>query len=476
MSLEGVAVWWVRRDLRLHGNAALQAAARTGKTVLPLYVLDPKLTGIDAEKRLSFLFAGLRALDKELRDRNSRLFVKTGDPAVVIPAISRQFDDAVVFCEEDYTPFARGRDGAVAKKTKLNLVPGLTYHHPEDALTNEGNPFRVFSGFRKKWQEIPGRRSVLDDELPNLFSANSDFTSEELPAPTVRHAAAGERVAHSIFTEFTSERGGLWQYGTSRNRVDSDTTSSLSPYIRFGMISAETLVTRARSLIHESSSTSRAASAKSWLNELIWREFYQAAIYHFPGSARRSFRPEFDAIEWNENPEHLKAWQEGNTGYPIVDASMRQLAAEGWIHNRCRMIVASFLVKDLLIDWRHGARWFMRLLVDGDTAANIGGWQWTAGTGLDAAPYFRVFNPVLQGKRFDPHGEYVRKWVPELRAVKDKHIHSPWESIGAGSGEISVNGYAVPIVDHAAARRTALAAFAAAKDRFSAENLRSVLN
>jgi deoxyribodipyrimidine photo-lyase len=230
------------------------------------------------------------------------------------------------------------------------------------------------------------------------------------------------------------------------------------------MISAGSLVDTAKNLLSRTTEPQHALSVQRWLDEMIWREFYQSAIYHFPESSFRSLRQEFEAIEWNEDGDELEAWKQGRTGYPIVDAAMRQLESVGWIHNRLRMIVASFLVKHLLIDWRVGAQWFMKKLIDGELAANTGGWQWIAGTGLDASPYFRIFNPILQGKKFDPNGTYVRTWIPELGSVPDNKVHSPWEWAGG------VSGYPMPIVNHAFARGRAIAAYKGARDRFRANS------
>ncbi len=242
-------------------------------------------------------------------------------------------------------------------------------------------------------------------------------------------------------------------YGLGRNQLYLDGTSSLSPYIHFGMLGLRTAVYHAQQAILTAPDQAGRESAYTWLDELIWREFYIHILYHFPHVRERSFRPQYDRIQWRNDPDEFEAWKAGQTGYPIVDAAMRQMNATGWMHNRARMIVASFLVKDLLIDWRWGERWFMQNLLDGDLAANNGGWQWTAGTGTDAAPYFRIFNPILQSKKFDPNGDYIRKWVPELAKIESNVIHAPWEK------NIPIPGYPTPIVNHKYARERALAAY-----------------
>jgi deoxyribodipyrimidine photo-lyase len=431
-----------------------------------VFVLDARFERSESEKRKRFLYGGLQTLDSDLRKLGSRLFVKSGDPRRVLPEMSRSLN-APIFAEEDFTPFSRRRDQGIGSGTELNLVGGLTVFHPEEVLTDQEGPYKVYSRYRKKWQSLP-RQAAIDLEPSTVNFAGWDAVeSDELPqAPN--GLPAGEHEASKLVDRFLASDGRLWRYGKDRSRVDGQTTSGLSPYIKFGMISIELLVDKATQVSDDVNlSETGSASVRTWLSELIWREFYQAAIYHFPDSIKKSLRPEFEHIDWNESVNDLETWRQGSTGYPIVDAAMRQLSAEGWIHNRCRMIVASFLVKDLLIDWRHGAEWFMKHLIDGDTAANIGGWQWTAGTGLDAAPYFRVFNRVLQGRKFDTNGEYVRKWIPELRGVADRYIHEPWESTSVTSKSISINGYPLPVVDHRIARQTTLEAFELARTKHS---------
>lgn len=469
MSPASKAIWWIRRDLRINNNRAVEAASVGGRLVVPVFVLDSRFSSSESEKRKQFLYAGLKSLDLDLRKLGSRLFVKSGDPERILPELAHSLK-ASIFAEEDFTPYARRRDRNIGSGTDLNLVGGLTVFHPEEVLTDQGGPYKVFTRYRKKWEALL-RQAAIDLDPGSVNFADSDLLeSDELPQAK-SSLQPGEHHATKLFDRFLANDGSVWRYGKDRSRVDAETTSGLSAYIKFGMISSELLVDKAAQLSEDQglSETGR-ASVRTWLSELIWREFYQAAIYHFPDSINKSLRPEFEHIEWNESVDDLEAWKQGSTGYPIVDAAMRQLAAEGWIHNRCRMIVASFLVKDLLIDWRLGARWFMKHLIDGDTAANIGGWQWTAGTGLDAAPYFRVFNPVLQGKKFDPNGEYVRKWVPEMQGVADRYIHEPWESPSVTSKSISINGYPLPIVDHRVARQATLDAFDLARTKHS-ENL-----
>ncbi len=264
----------------------------------------------------------------------------------------------------------------------------------------------------------------------------------------------------------TGEDAPVYRYAEQRDRPDLDATSRLSPYLRFGMISPRTAVAAAYRALDAAPDKVARRGAEVWLNELIWREFYQMILATHPHVRQGSFRPQYDTIRWHNDAAEFAAWCEGRTGYPFVDAAMRQLATTGWMHNRARMVVASFLVKDLLIDWRWGERWFMQQLVDGDPAANNGGWQWTAGTGTDAAPYFRIFNPVSQGTKFDPAGTFVRRWVPELADVPAQLIHEPWKMSTAAQKQAGCRigeDYPAPIVDHSWARQRTLDAFQAVK-------------
>jgi deoxyribodipyrimidine photo-lyase len=294
--------------------------------------------------------------------------------------------------------------------------------------------------------------------------------SDPLPPPIAPPGGwtAGEAEAQQRLRAFTAGRTApVFRYDGDRDRVDLDGTSGLSPYFRFGMLSPRQAAAAAADARARGRGPRR-RGPEGWLNELIWREFYCAILRHFPAVQRTAFRADLRSIRWETDDEGFGAWCEGRTGYPIVDAAMRQLVATGWMHNRARMIAASFLVKDLLIDWRRGERFFMQHLIDGDPASNNGGWQWVAGTGTDAAPYFRVFNPVLQGRRFDPHGDYIRRWVRELSRVPSESVHEPWRMpAGAQRAAQCVIGrdYPGPIVEHQAARARALARYGEARQR-----------
>jgi deoxyribodipyrimidine photo-lyase len=277
----------------------------------------------------------------------------------------------------------------------------------------------------------------------------------------------GEAEAQQRLQSFVeSDPSTIYSYAESRDRLDYEGTSRLSPYLRFGMLSARQAIVVALNAMEAAGSGQDHQGAETWLNELIWREFYLAILHHFPHVLEQSFRTQYRQVVWDNDEPTFESWCSGQTGYPVVDAAMRQLVQTGWMHNRARMIVASFLVKDLLVDWRWGERFFMQHLVDGDPAANNGGWQWTAGTGTDAAPYFRIFNPVLQGKKHDPGGVFVRRWLPELARVPRRYVHAPWEmpdDVQRESGCIVGQHYPAPIVDHAWARQRTLEAYAEAR-------------
>jgi deoxyribodipyrimidine photo-lyase len=452
------AIWWIRRDLRLHDNPALQAALRAG-AVVPLFILDPVLLRGAANARQDFLFGGLRRLEADLRARGSGLVVRRGRPEEVLAQAAAETGALSVHALEDYSPYARRRDDAAARAVPLRLTNGVTVHPPALVRKADGGAYTVFTPFSRAWKALPltGGDARLPERLPELpvleSAALPELNSAGLFPP-------GEAEALRRLDDFLATRCG--GYAEGRNRLDWEGTSALSPYLRFGMLSPRLAVNRALEMARAAGDAEIRRGVEAWVNELIWREFYHAILYNFPEVLKTAFNPGLRAIAWREDAAGLHAWQEGRTGFPVVDGCMRQLAATGWMHNRGRMITASFLVKDLLINWQEGERWFMRRLVDGDPAANNGGWQWTAGVGTDAAPYFRIFNPVLQGQKFDPRGDFVRKWVPELAAVPDAFIHSPWlmpEEQQRRLGMVIGKDYPAPIVDRAMARERTLRAY-----------------
>lgn len=449
------AIWWIRRDLRLNDNLTLQAALEH-TAVVPLFIQDPNFEQVPTRRR-GFLMNNLRTLDTDLQARGSQLIIRSGNPSDVLRQVIAASGAQQVYAEEDYTPYARKRDEHLQAEFPLDLIQGQITHHPLAVTKSNGAPFTVYTPFSKTW------KSLLPTELwsapaPKHIPTPAGIETESLPEyPQEPDFPAGEAEANRRLQYFLSRLGGIFRYEDNRNRLDLDGTSALSPYLHFGVLGLRTAIRHAQQAVRQAPDKLAQKSAITWLNQLIWREFYIHILYHFPQVLSSSFRPEYNRIRWINDPDDFKAWSQGKTGYPVVDAAMRQMLATGWMHNRARMITASFLVKDLLIDWRWGERWFMQNLLDADLAANNGGWQWTAGTGTDAAPYFRIFNPILQSKKFDPSGDYIRQWVPELADTPRTQIHQPWENGG------KVPGYPEPIIDHRFARERTLAAYKAVK-------------
>ncbi|MBN1267689.1 MAG: deoxyribodipyrimidine photo-lyase [Anaerolineales bacterium] len=463
-------IWWIRRDLRLFDNPTLQTALEQG-AVVPLFIIDPQLYSSVSDRRRHFLLNGLKALDHDLRARGSLLILKNGPPEKILHKIFYASHAVNIYAEEDYTPYARQRDNKVAHSLPLKLVQGQLVHHPMTIRKPDGTPYTVFTPFSKTW------KALLPAGLKTLPApAEIPFPEIKLPSDPFPSAEsdpgfpAGEQQALQRLQAFTAApcAPALYEYASGRDRLDQEGTSGLSPYFHFGILSVRQAVAAARQASTAAAAPGQHAGAEVWINELIWREFYISILYYFPRVLRGNFRKQYDGIVWSNDQEHFQAWKQGETGYPIVDAAMRQLEMTGWMHNRARMITASFLVKDLLIDWRWGESWFLQNLLDADLAANNGGWQWTAGTGTDAAPYFRIFNPVLQSRKFDPQGDYIRRWLPELAHLPSKTIHTPWQT---GS---TVSGYPAPIVDHKAAREHTLHAFKTARNEQRRHNDRSI--
>jgi deoxyribodipyrimidine photo-lyase len=445
-----VIVVWFRRDLRLSDHPALAEAAARGP-VIPVFVLDPRLHG-RAERRQAWIEASLGALDADLRRRGARLLVRRGAPAAELVRLAREVGAAGVWWNRDYTPYARARDVAVdtaCREVGLEprAFPDGVLTEPGDVQPARGGFYTVFTPFYRAWlaraaaaAAIPAPARLAMPDLPAAPPAPGPGPS---PVVEVGPAAAGSAVD-------TFVRTALAAYAEARDRLDLEPTSRLSPFLRVGAISPRQL--HAAVMAAAGRAPALARPVEAFVRQLAWRDFFTQILWHAPESRWQALRPPRVAVPWRRDPAGLVAWQEGRTGYPVVDAAMRQLAATGFIANRARMVVASFLVKHLLVDWREGDRWFMRQLLDGDPALNGGNWQWVASVGADARPAFRIFNPVTQGKRFDPTGAYVRRWVPELAALPAPRVHAPWEAGG-------VPGYPPPIVEHEPARRRALAAF-----------------
>ena len=464
-------LWWVRRDLRLHDNQALRTAREGAGQVVPVFVRDPGLwhSSYVGTKRLAFMLGGLQALHKDLQSRGSGLVVRDGEPAEVLAALVDELDAECVVAEADVSPYARNRDHRVAEAVPLHLTGGLTVHPPDAIEKQAGGPYQVYTPYSRKWKSLPMPQPADLLSAPEALKTPEGISSAGIPSspslPDTVPFPPGEAEARRRLKAFTDDA--ICDYADLRDRMAREGTSRLSPYLRFGMLSIREAVVRARQVL-EAGRCAGDEGPATWLDELIWREFYLTILYHFPRVREESFRSDYHNLAWRNDDEAFARWREGRTGYPVVDAAMRQLQATGWMHNRARMIVASFLTKDLLIDWRWGERHFMQHLVDGDPGSNNGGWQWAAGTGTDAAPYFRIFNPVLQGEKHDPNGDYVRRWVPELKDVPDATIQEPWtmsDAEQAEAGCVIGEDYPAPIVDHQQARDRTLAAYKQARDQ-----------
>jgi deoxyribodipyrimidine photo-lyase len=438
-------VMWFRRDLRLGDNTALAAAVDRGQ-VVPLFVLDPRLLGDRAPRRESWLWANLAALAADLRRARTRLLVRRGDPRVEVPRAAREAGASAVYWNRDYTPFARRRDDAVERACRDLGLEVETFAdgvlvEPAALRTRSGGFYSVFTPYFKAWSTAPVRAPV---------PAPSRIASGEIPAGVSVPAGEGAGLpppgmtaALATLERFVRER--LAGYKDGRDRMDEETTSRLSYYTRLGVISPRQI----HAAVRAAPGRDGQPSADTFIRELAWREFFIQILWYVPQSLRADLREERRGIPWRKDPDGLRAWQEGRTGYPVVDAGMRELTQTGYMPNRARLVAASFLTKDLLIDWREGERWFMKHLLDGDPALNVGNWQWVASTGADAMPAFRIFNPVLQGMRFDPQGRYVRRWVPELADVPGPDVHAP-------DLARRVPGYPAPIIAHDEARARAL--------------------
>jgi deoxyribodipyrimidine photo-lyase len=421
---------------------AVSDAADTG--VVPLFVLDAALSDPAGPARRAYLAASLA----DLGARVGGLQLRRGNPVREVVAVARAASASTVHVAEDYGPHGRRRDleveAALASHGIALVRTGSPYAVPPgQVLTRTGGPYQVFTPYSRAWRDHGWPPPPASPQDVWWIRPLESHPLADIPLPEgLRLPAAGEAAAQRRWHDFLEHR--LDDYPDTRDRADLDGTSRMSVHLKWGEIHPRTML--ADLGLHR-----RSPGAATYVTELAWREFYAEVLAQYPDSARQYLRPEFAAMEYDEPGSRFTAWADGLTGYPIVDAGMRQLRAEGWMHNRIRMVVASFLVKDLHVEWRHGARHFMRWLVDGDLASNQHGWQWTAGSGTDAAPYFRVFNPVLQGKRFDPRGDYVRRYVPELREVDPASIHEPWTLPGGPPA-----GYPAPIVDHRLERQESL--------------------
>lgn len=454
--MPGDALCWIRRDLRLHDHAALSAATKNHDRVAVVFVFDRLI--LDAledrdDKRVTFIYDSLAEIDTTLRAQGSRLIVLHGDPMELIPRLALDLKVDAVYANHDDEPYAAPRDQAVSDALKSQGQRLMTFKdhvifERQEVTTQSGGDFRVYTPYMRAWRA----RLRPADTAERTVDTTKLWTNLPESVPSL-----------APLTDYGFKRGDLWltpgisggqerlqaftqalpHYGQRRDYPAIAGTSGLSVHLRFGTISIREAVRHAQH--HDSQGSTK------WLNELIWRDFYQMIMSRFPEAMATSFKPEYRDLHWPGLPEHLEAWKQGQTGYPIVDAAMRELRQTGWMHNRLRMIVASFLTKDLLVSWQDGEAHFARYLLDFDLASNNGGWQWAASTGVDAQPYFRIFNPITQSEKFDPEGTYIRRWVPEIAHLSAKDIHAPWQL-----GLMALADYPAPIVDHATQRALAI--------------------
>ena len=475
----GPTLLWFRQDLRLQDNPALHAAIARGAAVIPVYIWDEAGEGRWPPGGAArwWLHHALAALDASLRARGARLIVARGESATVLRELVRATGAGAVYWNRRYEPAVIARDRAI--KTELAAAGldaascnGALLHEPHTITNKAGGPFQVFTPYWRHCLTLPVAAPLKFSAAvlpgPDVWPRSRELAELEL-CPRIAWDAGlretwqpGEAGAMARLKQFTA--GAMDAYDTERDRPDRDGTSRLSPWLHAGELSPRQVWAAVQARSKESGVFPPSNGARVLLAEVGWREFAHHLLFHFPHTPERPLREEFERFPWAPDPsgEKLRAWQRGRTGYPLVDAGMRQLWHTGWMHNRVRMVVASFLVKHLRLPWTQGAAWFWDTLVDADLASNTLGWQWSAGCGADAAPYFRVFAPVLQGKKFDPDGDYVRRWVPELARLPAEHIHAPWEAPRhelAKAGVRLGDTYPQPIVDHATARDAALAAF-----------------
>ena len=478
MSRFDAALMWFRRDLRCADNAALHAALTASRRVYCAFVYDTTILDrlpTRTDRRVEFIWQSVNDLGRDLATRGGQLMVLHGAAHVEIPRLAVKLGVQAVFANHDYEPDAVARDATVAQTLVRAGIEFLTrkdqvIFEKDEILARAGTPFSVFTPYKNAWlkklepfflkayptQRYSGNLARAAGNARIYSLEDIGFRNAGLQA---LHISGGADAAQELFADFQRR---MSRYRDMRDFPAKKGPSYLSVHLRFGTISIRQLARAAWQAMRDGEN----AGAATWLSELVWRDFYFMILHHHPRVVTHAFRPEYDAIRWPDDPGLFAAWCAGRTGYPLVDAAMRQLNQTGYMHNRLRMIAASFLVKDLLVDWRRGERYFADHLNDFDLAANNGGWQWAASTGCDAQPYFRIFNPVTQSRKFDPDGAFIRRYVPELVRCDAKSIHAPWTMSADeqhASGVVIGRDYPAPVVDHAQARQHALALFQAAK-------------
>jgi deoxyribodipyrimidine photo-lyase len=470
-----IIIVWFRQDLRLSDHPALSAAANGDRLVIPCYVRNTQSqrNWLPGAASRWWLHHSLQELESDIKKGGGRLVLRTGDPVEVLTELATTTGASAVYWSRSVEPLDRKDEKSLkARLEEFGIgsegFEGNLLFDPGDIRSQTGTPFKVFTPFWKNCLTHKQKMRVPSDTVPVRFVAkgpSSETLAQWQLLPTKPNWAAGfsqhwqpgERGGQAALREFAKRAQG---YDAGRNFPAQDDTSRLSPYLHFGNISV------AQAYAATTGKTRSSSGALSFQRELGWREFSAHLLFHFPQLPEKSFRPEFEKFPWRKDSKALRRWQQGKTGFPIVDAGMRQLWHTGWMHNRVRMVAASVLVKHLLVDWRDGQDWFWDTLVDADLPNNAAGWQWVAGCGADAAPYFRVFNPVLQGQKFDPDAVYVRRWVPEIATLPDKYIHAPWTAPEEVLSEADIRlgiDYPHPIVQPEVGRRRALDALAELK-------------
>jgi deoxyribodipyrimidine photo-lyase len=469
-----IAIFWFRQDLRLSDNPAFLQACEQYTQVLPIYIDDYSTQDLPlGEASRVWLHHSLDKLKHSLQDHDSDLLLFQGDAKTIIMELVSQLDAEAVLWNRCYDPHSIERDTAIKASLKAESILAHSenaslLNEPWQILKKDGTPYRVYTPYWKQvhaagLERLPSPTPSEIPTLPKLDSIEAISLDDLSLLPDrpwgdtmLKSWEVGEAAADARLTEFL-EKAGAQDYKDVRDFPATSGTSRLSPHLHFGEISPRQIIYRT---LQEIPLSELDKGTETFLKEVVWREFAYYVLYHFPETQQQAMYPQFNNFPWrtgDEVTEHLAAWQQGRTGYPIIDAGMRELWATGWMHNRVRMIVASFLAKNLLISWQVGEAWFRDTLVDADSASNAFGWQWASGCGADAAPYFRIFNPVTQSKKFDPKGDYIRRWIPELRAMNDKFIHEPWL---APATQLANSKYPEPIVDLSATRQRALDAYA----------------